>query len=82
MVPLDVLIVHQFLLAGLLPFAYLLLTGLFFIFQDGPLLDNHGFFGQLVRVQLVDFIMAWEGLGAHLVDHAPSEVVFSCRLPS
>ena len=78
MVPLDVLIVHQVLL---LLFAYLLLASLFFIFHLDNLLDHRrGFFGQLIRVKPMDVIFAWEGFGAHFVDHAHAEVVIHCRL--
>jgi hypothetical protein len=31
-------------------------------------------------VKPMDVIFAWEGLGAHFVDHTHAEVVFHCRL--
>jgi len=81
MVPLDVLIVHQVLPIFL---ARLLIARLFLIFHGDNLDSGHrsGFFsGKLILLEPMDVILAGEGLCAHFVDHAHTEVVTRCRLP-
>ena len=83
MVPLDVLIVHQFLPSIL--HACLLFTRLSLILHGDNLDSGHrgGFFARkLILLEPMDFIFAWEGLGAHFVDHAHTEMVTRCRLPT